>query len=35
MKSLVFSPAVQADMEAIWDYIVEHQGFWNGVANCL
>jgi toxin ParE1/3/4 len=24
MKSLVFSPATQADMEVIWDYTVEH-----------
>jgi len=27
MKSLVFSPAAQADMEVIWDYTVEHWGF--------
>jgi len=26
MKSLVFSPAAQSDMEAIWDYTVEHWG---------
>jgi toxin ParE1/3/4 len=26
MKSLVFSPAAQADMESIWDYTVTHWG---------
>ncbi|MDR0702330.1 MAG: type II toxin-antitoxin system RelE/ParE family toxin [Azoarcus sp.] len=26
MKSLVFSPAAQADMENIWDYTVTHWG---------
>jgi toxin ParE1/3/4 len=26
MKSLVFSPAAQADMEGIWDYTVAHWG---------
>ena len=26
MKSLVFSPAAQADMADIWDYTVEHWG---------
>jgi toxin ParE1/3/4 len=26
MKSLVFSPAAQSDMEAIWDCTVEHWG---------
>jgi len=26
MKSLVFSPAAQADMDIVWDYTVEHWG---------
>jgi len=26
MKSLIFSPAAQADMDAVWDYTLEHWG---------